>query len=87
MVEFIDKTNDQQGTPLDRAHLMAVQDFSSKTINFMADGSIVETNWEGHTKTTTFNQDGTITERFEGEKTITKNISFSGNQITENISI
>ena len=77
MVEFIDKTSEQSGTPIDRLHLMAVQGFITKFVTFNDDGSISETNVDGHTKTTTFNDDGSISETFVGEKTITKTITFN----------
>ena len=76
MIEFIDKTSEQNGTPINRENLMAIQGFQAKTTKFNADGSITETNSDGHTLTTTFNADGSITETFVGEKTITKTTSF-----------
>ena len=77
MKEFIDKTSERSGTPLNRATMMAVQGFEMKRVVFNEeDGSITETNADGHTKTTTFNADGTITETFVGEKTITLTTKF-----------
>ena len=76
MKEFIDKTSEQSGTPLNRATMMAVQGFEAKTVVFNEDGSITETNAEGHTKTTVFNPDGSIIEMFVGEKTITMTTRF-----------
>ena len=76
MKEFIDKTSERSGTPLNRATMMAVQGFEAKGVVFNEDGSITETNADGHTKTTTFNADGTITETFVGEKTITLTTKF-----------
>lgn len=87
MKEFIDKTSEQQGTPINREAMMAVQGFENNTVVFNADGSITETNANGDTLTTTFNADGSITEAFVGEKTITKTIKFnSDNSITEVLS-
>lgn len=87
MVEFIDKTSEQNGTPLNRENLMAIQGFVAKTTVFNNDGSITETNANGHTKTTVFNADGSITETFVGEKTITKTTIFSDDgKISEVIS-
>lgn len=86
MIDFIDKTTDQNGTPLNRKNLMAIQGFEAMTTTFNSDGSITETNASGQVKTTVFNSDGSVTERFEGEKTITKKITFSSNKITEVIS-
>lgn len=77
MKEFVDTTAEKDGTPLNRANMMATQGFQSKSVNFNADGSIIETNSDGHTLKTTFNTDGSITQTFVGEKTITKTISFN----------
>lgn len=86
MIEFIDKTSEQDGTPLNRKNMMALQGFIAKETVINEDGSVVETNSEGHTKTTVINDDGSITETFQGDKTITKTTSFEGNIITEVIS-
>ncbi len=87
MKDFIDETAEQTGTDINRAALMAIQGFQAKTTKFNADGSITETNSDGHTLTTTFNDEGSITETFVGEKTITKTTSFGDNgDITEVIS-
>ena len=87
MVEFIDKTSEQDGTPINRENMMALQDFIAKDTIFNADGSITETNAKGETLTTVFNDDGSITETFIGEKTITKNTKFNADgSISEVIS-
>lgn len=87
MKEFIDKTSEQSGTPINRETLMAMQDFIGSNTVFNSDGSITETNDKGETLTTTFNEDGTITETFVGEKTITKTTTFNADEsITEVIS-
>ena len=84
MVDFIDKTIEQNGTPINRENMMAVQDFIAKNTTFNTDGSINETNSKGETLTTTFNADGSITETFTGEKTITKTTTFNADgSITE----
>ena len=84
MIEFVDKTSEKSGTPLDRPHFMAIQDFAPKTTVFNDDGSIVETNYQGHTKTTVFDEaNNRVTETFVGEKEITKTTTFSGQTITE----
>lgn len=86
MIDFIDKTSEKNGTPLNRENLMAIQGFEAKTTVFNDDGSITETNTNGQTKMTVFNTDGSITEIFTGEKTITKTITFnSDGSITEDI--
>ena len=87
MIEFIDKTSEQNGTPINREKLMALQGFIGKHTVFNSDGSITETNAVGHTKTTMFNSDGTITETFVGTKTIVKTTTFNADgSITEVIS-
>ena len=77
MIEFIDKTTEQDGTDINRDTLMAMQGFISKTVSFNNDGSIVETNSKGETLTTTLNDDGSITEVFKGKKTITLTTVFN----------
>ncbi len=86
MKEFIDKTADREGTKINRAALMAVQGFIGCVTVHNEDGSITETNADGHKKTTVFNADGSITETFVGEKTITKTTSFNSDTITEVLS-
>lgn len=75
--EFIDKTAENDGTKISRRNLMAIQGFIDTNIVFMEDGSIVETNSDGETLTTTFNGDGTITEELVGDKKITKTTTFN----------
>lgn len=87
MQEFIDETTEKPGTPINRKNLMSIQGFTNQNTTFNADGSIVQVNSDGQTLTTIFNEDGSITETFVGEKTITKTTSFgSGGSITEVIS-
>ena len=87
MKEFVDETAGKAGTDINRAALMAIQGFQAKTTKFNADGSITETNSDGHTLTTTFNDDGSITDTFVGEKTITKTTTFKDDgNITEVVS-
>lgn len=87
MVEFIDKTADQSGTPLNRANMMAIQGFEALETNFVNDNTIIETNSKGETLTTVFNNDGSIVETFKGEKTIVKTTVFNKNgSISEVIS-
>lgn len=85
--DFIDETAEKAGTDINRAALMEIQGFQAKTTKFNDDGSITETNADGHTLTTSFNDDGSITETFVGEKTITKTTTFNTDgSITEVIS-
>lgn len=86
MIEFIDKTSQSAGTPLNRKSMMALQGFQGNTITFNKNGTITEVNEDGGVVTTTFNDDGTITEVFSGEKTITKTTKFNEDgSITEEI--
>ena len=87
MIDFIDKTSEQNGTSINRENLMAMQGFQAKTTVFNNDGSITETNEDGHTLTTVFNSDNSITETFTGAKTITKTTNFNNDgSISEVIS-
>lgn len=86
MIDFIDKTTEQNGTPINRDNLMAMQGFISNNIVFNKDGSITETNGKGEVLTTVFNNDNSITETFIGNKTITKKTTVnSDGSITEMI--
>lgn len=86
MVDFIDKTSEQSGTPINRKNLMAMQGFQAKTTVFK-DNTITETSADGQKLITTFNDDGSITEKFIGEKTIIKTTTFdSDGNVTEVIS-
>lgn len=86
VIEFIDKTSEQSGTPLNRKNMMALQGFQGNTIVFNEDGTITETNEDGGTTTTVFNEDGTIIETFVGDKRITKTTKFNNDgSITEEI--
>ena len=84
MREFIDKTSEKAGTPINRENMMAIQGFESVSTTINPD-NIVERNATGEVLTTTFNADGSITERFSGEKQITKVTTFNGIVITEEI--
>ena len=86
MFEFIDKTTEENGTPINRNAMMAIQGFESLTTEIKSDGSIVQTNDEGQTLTTTVDEEGSIVQVFVGEKTITKTISVIEGKIVEVIS-
>lgn len=78
MKDFIDKTDTEAGTPINRANLMAMQGFIGSTISFMPDGSIVELNSNGESITTAFS-DNAVTETFRGQKIITKTTELVNN--------
>lgn len=86
MVDFVDKTNEQDGTPINRKNLMAIQGFIGMTTEKQADGSILQTNAEGQTLLTVKNVDGSITQTFTGDKVITKTIKKENDKIVEVIS-
>lgn len=84
MVDFIDKTSEQNGTSLNRENLMAIQGFIGSNIIFNVGVSITETNDKQETLTITpLNIDGISTQTFVGEKTITKTCYFQPNVISE----
>lgn len=86
MIDFKDKTSEEKGTPINRKNLMAIQGFIGMTTEKQANGSILQTNADGHTLLTVKNVDGSITQTFTGEKVITKTITISNGTITEVIS-
>jgi hypothetical protein len=67
---------------------MAMQGFQPLTTTFSTDRkTITETDKNGHAKITVFNDDGTVTETFRGEKTLTKTTTFNADgSITEVVS-
>lgn len=92
MYNFKDRTDNEQGTWVNRRALMAIQGFFGTTTVFNQDGSITETNQDGDVLVTTFNQDGSITETFTSgtgatAQTIIKTTTFNQDgSITEVIS-
>ena len=93
MIEFIDKTSEQNGTPLNRKNLMAMQGFVATktdppTKNELGDEQIIQTNTETNEQLiTTFKSNGQIEEKFIGEKTIIKTTTFNDDEsISEVIS-
>ena len=92
MIEFIDKTTEQAGTPINRENMMAIQGFENNNVSMTENegGSItvVDTNDDGQILTVNVieNEDGstTITETFSGKKTIIKTttINSEGTQIS-----
>ena len=87
MKDFIDETESKNGTPINRANLMAIQGFIGVKHTYGDSGEIIETNSNGETLTTIRNDDGSYTQTFAGEKTITKTIIFNEDRtITEVLS-
>jgi hypothetical protein len=86
MREFIDKTSEKSGTPINRDYLMAIQGFDGSTISINNDGTVItETNSLGHTLVTTINDDGSIDVEFRGERLIRKKITFGQNNEIEEV--
>ena len=89
MRDFIDKTNEEQGTPINRANLMAIQGFDTREIVADDTGSVFTcTNSLGEILTITFDDyinkgSQKIIETFTGEKTITKTTDISNGVISE----
>lgn len=78
MYNFIDETSTVDGTVIDRRAMMAVQGFFGNRVVFNDDGSITETNADGHTKTTVFDDDGNVVETFVADGlTIAKKTTFN----------
>lgn len=77
MIEFIDKTDTQNGTLINRERLMGVQGYEAQTVVFDGD-TIVSTNKDGQIERTTFSGNQII-KVFEGEKTITVVTTFNEN--------
>lgn len=78
MIEFIDKTSEQSGTPINRENMMGIQGFINENIN-VSEKTIIKTQ-NGQKTTTTFNAGVTnVTEVLEGTKRITKTIKLTNN--------
>lgn len=73
MKEFIDKTTEKSGTPINRANMMAIQGFLPSTVTY-ANGIRTITYSNGETLKTQLSGSSVI-ETFKGEKTITKTTS------------
>lgn len=83
MIDFIDKTTVQSGTPINRENLMALQGFVGMTIEKLSNGDILQTNSKNETLLTHKNTDGSIVQTFTGEKTITKKTTKQNGKIVE----
>ena len=84
MIDFIDTTSEQSGTPINRENLMGVQGYSAETVVF-GNNIIVKTNSKGEKETITFS-DNQIIKKFVGEKTITQTITFTQTGYTKELS-
>ena len=83
MIDFIDKTSEQNGTPINREILMALQGFvvtktDPPTKNEFGEAQIIQTNVGTNERLiTTFKLNGQIEEKFVGQKTIIKTTTFN----------
>lgn len=84
MIDFIDKTSEQNGTPINRQNLMAIQGYQGETVTFN-DNNIIKSNNKNEIETITF-EDNKIIKKFVGEKTITQTIIFSENGYKKELS-
>lgn len=68
-----------EGTPLNRAAMLAVQGFEETTTVFNTDGSITQTNADGDVLTTVFLSNGNIRATFKGNDNsqVTKTTTFN----------
>lgn len=75
----------QQGTPINRESILDILDFRTKNTT-ISGNTITETDGTV-TKTTTFNNNGSVTEVLSGgsNRVHTKTTSFSGNNIIETL--
>jgi hypothetical protein len=86
MQEFVDETAEKAWTPINRKTMMATQGFINQR-TYMEGNEITQINSDGYVMKTILNPDGSITEKFIGEKTITKTTTFkSDGSIVEALS-
>jgi hypothetical protein len=85
MIDFIDKTEEQSGTPINRKNMMGIQGFSNRSIIFKEDGSVTEEFENGEKLNTKVINFADITQTFSGQKNITKNLFMVGNIIQEEV--
>lgn len=83
MIDFIDETEEREGTPLNRSNLMAIQGMENVSFSF-ADGVIVIENKDtGTIFSMSMTDDNTFVEHLAGEKEITKTVSIeNGMEVT-----
>lgn len=80
MVDFKDKTSEENGTPINRENLMAMQGFISKEYSNIGNATI-ETNSKGETLRTAIYPDRYVITFISGDKTITKTIFVENERI------
>lgn len=75
----------QNGTPINRDIMMALQGFDALTTTF-SNGKITQTNKDGDTLEVTFSSGKVVSKFTSGSQVITKTTTFSSNRVTEVIS-
>ena len=83
MKEFIDKTSEENGTPINRENMMAIQGYQDENVVFS--DIITKTNDKDEVETITFSGNQII-KQFVGEKTITQTITFTENGYVKELS-
>lgn len=83
MVDWIDETSENEGTPANRKNLMGMQGYIKENVTF--GNTITKTNADGQTETITF-QGNKIIKKFVGERTITQTITFGNNSYVKELS-
>lgn len=87
MIEFIDKTSEQDGTLLNRKNMMAMQGFVSNVTSATEQGIVIENTESGETITMTpLNAQGKCFTTIQGKKTLTKTSSFTPTGIAKELS-
>lgn len=84
MKEFIDKSSENEGTPLNRENMMALQGYQVENVEF-SENSIIKTNSNNEVETITFTENQII-RQFVGEKNITQTTTFTENGYTKELS-
>lgn len=81
MIDFLDKTSEKNGTPINRDNMMAIQGFSNcntyEDVNELGEKQIITDYIDRNARLiVTFKFDNKIEETFIGDKIITKIYSF-----------
>lgn len=87
MIDFVDKTSEQEGTPLNRANLMALQGFQATEISVDENNVITETDASGATlQIYPLSLSGIIEYHYAGvSKEITLNIRLADGKIKKEL--
>ena len=87
MKEFIDTTPNEQGTPINRSNMMAMQGFVASTYEYYIDENdylaIKQTNADGEVLITYKDEYGNYVQKLIGQKTIEKHTVFHWTGVVE----